>query len=72
MKNDANERKKLAIAWHCKTWLRVNGFLSEKESRNVRDRILKYQDRNRIEISEAQMDSVSSTYDDNATNTDEL
>lgn len=60
------KRRSLAISNFCKGWLYVNGFLTEKEYLNVHKKLLKYKNKHRIEISEAQLDSVSFTYDDNA------
>lgn len=42
------------------------GFLTEAENKRVHTRILKFQDKKQIEISNAQLMSVELKYDDNA------
>lgn len=64
-------REELAIATFCRTYLHIHGFLSDTEDGNVHKRLIKHQDRNRIEISEAQLLSVDITYNDNAKDEDE-
>lgn len=64
-------REELAIASFCRTYLHIHGFLSDAENDKVHKHLRKYQDRNRIEISEAQLLSVDITYDDNAKDEEE-
>lgn len=59
-------REELAIAVFCRAYLHTHGFLSDAENDKIHKRIGKYQDRNRIRISAAQIESVGITYDDNA------
>lgn len=54
----------------CREHLHIHGFLTETENDKVHKRIGKYQDRNRIKISYAQLMSVELTYDDNAKDED--
>lgn len=59
-------RQELAAANFCREYLCIHGFLTDTENDKVHKRIGKYQDRNRIEISYAQLMSVELRYDDNA------
>lgn len=59
-------REELAIAVFCRTYLHIHGFLSNAENHKVHKRLGKYQDRNRVRISAAQLESVELKYDDNA------
>lgn len=59
-------RRKLAIANLCRGYLALQGFLSSAENKKVHNRIMKFRDKNKVFISEAQLDSVDFTYDDNA------
>lgn len=59
-------RQELAALSFCREYLHIHGFLTDTENDKVHKRICKHQDRNRIEISEAQLMSVELTYDDNA------
>lgn len=63
-------RQELAAANFCRQYLRVHGFLTNTENDKVHKRICKHQDRNRINISEAQLMSVALMYDDNAKDED--
>ena len=58
-------RETLAIAFACRRFLYLNGFLSESESDKVHERMMKYQNRMKIRrISEEQIDSVEFVYND--------
>lgn len=59
-------RQELAAANFCREYLLIHGFLTDTENGKVHKRIVKYQDRNRIGISEAQLMSVELHYDDYA------
>lgn len=61
-----NNRKKLAIAVICRSFLHMNGFLSDSENNNIHTRIKKWQDKNQVQITEAQLDSTDFIYNDNA------
>lgn len=65
-------RQDLAAVNFCRAYLRIRGFLTNTENEKVHKRISKYQDRNRIEISLAQLMSVKLAYDDNAKDEDEI
>lgn len=59
-------RRILAIANLCRGYLALQGFLSSEENEKVHNRIMKFRDKNKVFISEAQLESVDFTYDDNA------
>lgn len=59
-------RRKLAIATLCRSYLKIHGFITPEESERIFNRILKWAYENEISISEAQLDSVDFIYDDNA------
>ncbi|XUU34639.1 hypothetical protein ACRHG2_16510 [Bacteroides fragilis] len=59
-------RRKLAIANMCRFFLHYHGFITDSENQKVHQRIMKWQDKNKVFISEAQLESVDFTYDDNA------
>lgn len=61
-----NYRKKLAIADLCRAFLHIQGFLTDSENEKIHKRILDWQDKNEVEITEAQLYSAGFTYDDNA------
>ncbi len=63
-------RQELAAVNFCREYLHIHGFLTDTENGKVHKRISKHQDRNRIEISYAQLMSVELTYDDNAKDED--
>lgn len=65
-------RRKLAIATLCRAYLNIHGFITPEENRRVFDRILKWANKNKIFISEAQLNSVDFIYDDNAKEEEEL
>lgn len=62
-----NDREKLAIACYCRTFLYLNGFITEYDNRRIHERIKYWQNKNKIGITEAQLDSIEVTYDDTAT-----
>lgn len=59
-------RKKLAIAILCRAYLHIHGFIADSENERIHNKIMKWQDKNKVSISEAQLDSVDFIYDDNA------
>lgn len=65
-----SNRKKLAIANLCRTYLHVQGFLTDVDSEKIYLRIMHWQDKNKVEITEAQLDSADFTYNDNAKDED--
>lgn len=59
-------RRKLAIADLCRAFLNIQGFLTDAENEKVHQRILNWQDKNKVEITKAQLLSADFTYNDNA------
>lgn len=59
-------RRKLAIADLCRGFLHVQGFLTDSENEKVYQRIMKWQDKNEVGITDAQLLSADFIYDDNA------
>lgn len=59
-------RRKLALLNLCRSFLNVHGFITPAENTRIHNRIMKWQDKNDISISEAQLYSVDFIYDDNA------
>lgn len=59
-------RKKLAIAILCRAYLHIHGFITDSENRRIHNKIMKWQNENKVSISEAQLDSDDFIYDDNA------
>lgn len=60
-----NDRKKIALAVLCRSFLHINGFLSEFENTKVHNRIKQWQDNNQVQITEVQLDSADFVYNDN-------
>lgn len=58
------KRENLAKANFCRTYLHIQGFLSDQENEKVHTRIKKWQDKNKVAISEEQLLSVDISYDD--------
>jgi hypothetical protein len=58
-------RQKLAILLACKTFLKVSGMMTDAEGISIINRIMRYQDRHKIEITQQQLDSVHFKYEDN-------
>lgn len=61
-----NNKMKLAIAYYCRVFLRLNGFVTECENERIHKKIRAWQIKNNIEISDEQLDSVEVTYNDKA------
>lgn len=57
-------RQKLAILLACKRFLSVAGMITESEGRLIINRIMKFQDKYKIEITQQQLDSVHLKYED--------
>jgi hypothetical protein len=64
--NNMENRRKLAIADLCRGFLHVQGFLTDSENEKVYQRIMKWQDKNEVGITDAQLLSADFIYDDNA------
>ena len=58
------EEKKeyLAELNFCRSFLFIGGMLNDKENKNVHKKISSYQNKNRIEISKEEIDSVEIIY----------
>lgn len=59
---ELQNRKTLAIANYCRSFLYYGNFISESENDKIHDRIKKFQDKNKISISEEQINSVDINY----------
>lgn len=46
--------------------LYLSGMITEAENRKIHDRIMKWRDKHKVMISDAQLDSVEFTYKDKA------
>lgn len=64
LKEERDNREKLAIAEACRSYLYLNKMLIEAENDKVHQRIKKFQDKNEIEISPEQLDSADFLYQD--------
>ena len=60
------KRSQLAKAVFCKDFLHINEFMTDAENDKILNRIMKFQDKNKIEISEAQLYSANLIYNDRA------
>lgn len=63
---DKARRENLAKADFCRTFLHVQGFLTDKENEKVFQRMKKWQDKYKVQLTEAQIFSVDMTYNDKA------
>lgn len=59
-------RRKLAIATLCCSYLKLHGFITPEENERIFSRVLKWAYKNKISISVAQLYSADFVYDDNA------
>lgn len=66
MNDKAYKRSQLAKVVLCKDFLHINSFMTDAENDKILNRIRKFQDKNEIDISEAQLDSANLTYNDRA------
>lgn len=66
MNDKAYKRSQLAKAVLCKDFLHINSFMTDAENDKILNRIKKFQDKNKIEISEAQLYSANLIYNDRA------
>lgn len=64
------KREILAKADFCRTFLHVQGFLTDSENEKVFQRTRKWQDKHKVGITDAQLWSVEVSYDDNANGED--
>lgn len=63
---DKLNRQRLAALNFCREFLHIHGFITDAENDEIHKRIGKYQDRNRIRITAAQLLIMELKYDDNA------
>lgn len=61
---ELQNRMTLAIASYCRSFLYYGNFISESENDKIHDRIKKFQDKNKININEEQINSVNISYSD--------
>lgn len=61
-KTEVDYRCELAVANKCRSWLLLHGFITERESMKIHERLVKFRDRHKIKISEEQIHSVVITY----------
>ena len=66
MNDKKDKRRQLSIAVLCMRYLHINQFVTDSENDKIFNRIRKFQDKNEIDISEAQLDSANLTYNDRA------
>lgn len=62
-----NNREKLAIAIFCQYFLYTNEFITFSNFKKIHDRLRDWQYKNKVKVTEAQLDSIEVIYDDNAT-----
>ena len=60
------KREIFAKADFCRGFLHIRGFLSEQENEKVHNRIMKWQIKNKVAISEEQLLSIDINYNDDA------
>lgn len=61
---ELKNREILAIASYCRSFLYYGNFISESENDKIHNRIKNFQDKNKINISEEQINSVDVSYSD--------
>lgn len=59
-------RRRLALMVNARSILYLNNMVTESENDRIHSKIMRFAEKNKIQISRAQMDSVNFTYDDNA------
>ena len=64
-------RRRLAIISTARSILYLNNMITESENDRIHKKIIKFTEKNKIQISRAQIDSVNFTYDDNAKDKEE-
>lgn len=63
---DKERRENIAKAEFCRTFLHINGFLTDKENEKVFQRIVKCMNKYNVLLTTAQILSVDMTYNENA------
>ena len=64
-------RRRLALMVNARSILHFNNMITESENDRIHSKIMQFAEKNKIQISRAQMDSVNFTYDDNAKDKEE-
>lgn len=64
-KEKQGERETIAIANYCRTFLYMNGFLTQSQMESVHNKIIKYRDKKKVLIKPEQVMSVYVMYNDN-------
>ena len=61
---DKKNREILAIAFACRRFLNLHGFISYSDNEKIHQRVLKRQDKLKINLSDKQINSVEFLYKD--------
>lgn len=64
-------RRRLALMINARSILYFNNMVTESENDRIHSKIMQFAEKNKIQISRAQIDSVNFTYDDNAKDEEE-
>lgn len=64
-------RRRLALIINARSILYLNNMITESENDRIHSKIMQFAEKNKIQISRAQIDSVNFTYDDNAKDEEE-
>ena len=67
----SGSRRRLALMINARSILYFNNMITESENDRIHSKIMQFAEKNKIQISRAQIDSVNFTYDDNAKNEEE-
>lgn len=49
------EKDTFLRAWRAKAFLRINGFLADSELKKINARLIKYQEKHKIEVTDAEL-----------------
>lgn len=67
----SGSRRRLALMINARSILYFNNMITESENNRIHSKIMQFAEKNKIQISRAQIDSVNFTYDDNAKDEEE-
>lgn len=67
----SGSRRRLALMINARSILYFNNIITESENDRIHSKIMQFAEKNKIQISRAQIDSVNFTYDDNAKDEEE-
>lgn len=67
----SGSRRRLALMINARSILYFNNMITESENDRIHSKIMQFAEKNKIQISRAQIDSVNFTYDDNAKDEEE-